>query len=246
MTAQDICSARLPRAGEKVSVCLMDQEIAGTKVTCHVLPAREAILFSACEDYVRILFICSGEVTVQDSAASREFAGRGVFIGKADQAVTVHAKTDARILELCRWLEPDEFNLILHSEALPYCLAYSDASKYTEDCKSPKTVSRMLVPQRLIPRFAMGSVETYGKDRIEKHTHPMLEQFFFSLEENNCIVLIDDLQYPFPGNMLLHIPLGSDHGVLLEEEHACHYLWMDFLLSEDGLQYMDQAHKIVK
>ena len=81
-------------------------------------------------------------------------------------------------------------------------------------------------------------------DLIAKHTHPMLEQFFFGLDENNCIALIDDVRYPFTGNMLLHIPLGSDHGVLLEETHACHYLWMDFLLNEEALRYMDEAHRL--
>lgn len=243
MTISDIHSACLPQAKEKVSLCLMDQEIAGTKVTCHVLPAGQSVRLPACEDFVRILFLCAGEVTLQ-AAESHTFTGRGVYIGRVDETITATAQTDTKILELCLRLAPEEFTSVLHRKALPYCLAYTDAHTYTEDCKSPKTTSRMLVPQRLIPRFAMGSVETYGKDLIAKHTHPMLEQFFFGLEENNCIALIDDVQYPFTGNMLLHIPLGSDHGVYLEDAHACHYLWMDFLLSEEALQYMDEAHKI--
>ena len=245
MTAQEIHSACLPLAKEKVSICLMDGEIVGTKVTCHVLPAGEAVQFPACEDCVRILFICAGKVTLQ-AGNTHTFADRDVYIGKVDEAVYVTARKDAKLLELCHWLEPEEFASVLCSKDLPYSLAYADAHTYTEDCKSPKTTSRILVPQRLIPRFAMGSVETYGKDLIARHTHPMLEQFFFGLEENNCIALIDNLQYPFTGNMLLHIPLGSDHGVYLEEAHACHYLWMDFLLNEEALLYMDEAHKIVK
>ena len=243
MTPQDIRSACLPREIEKASLCLMDQEIDGTQVNCHVLPAGETVQFSACENFVRILFFCAGEVTVEDTKTHR-FTGRGVYIGKTDRPLTVAAQKDAKLLELCRWLEPEEFASVLHSKDLPYCLAYADAHTYTEDCKSPKTTSRMLVPQRLIPRFAMGSVETYGTDLIAKHTHPMLEQFFFGLNENNCIALIDDVRYPFTGNMLLHIPLGSDHGVLLEETHACHYLWMDFLLNEEALRYMDEAHRL--
>ena len=245
MTANEIHSVCLPQAKEKVSICLMDQEIAGTRVDCHVLRKSDTMRFSPCTTNVRILFVCSGKVTIQAGNVSLEFEGRGVFVGKVDQEVTVISRQDAQILELCRCLTPREFDCILTSEAFPYSLAYSEASKYTEDCKSPKTISRMLVPQRIIPRFAMGSVETYGKDLIEKHTHPMLEQFFFGLEENNCIALIDDLQYPFLGNMLLHIPLGSNHGVCLEEAHACHYLWMDFLLNEEALAYMDEAHQII-
>ena len=94
--------------------------------------------------------------------------------------------------------------------------------------------------------FAMGSVETYGKDRIEQHSHPHLEQYFFSLAENNCIALIDDLQYPFGPNSVLHIPLGSNHGIHLDDEHSCHYLWIDFLLNEEALEYLDTAHTIVE
>ena len=209
MTPQDIRSACLPREIETASLCLMDQEIDGTQVNCHVLPAGETVQFSACENFVRILFFCAGEVTVEDTKTHR-FTGRGVYIGKTDRPLTVAAQKDAKLLELCRWLEPEEFASVLHSKDLPY----------------------------------MGSVETYGTDLIAKHTHPMLEQFFFGLDENNCIALIDDVRYPFTGNMLLHIPLGSDHGVLLEETHACHYLWMDFLLNEEALRYMDEAHRL--
>lgn len=246
MTAEEIRSVCLPQTDQKTSLCLMDQEIPGTRVVCHVLPGGECLCLPCCEGYVRILFLCSGSVTVQNTAASRLLTGRGLYIGKVDQSITVTAEKDAQLLELCRWLNTDEFDQVLHSDALPYCLDYSQAPQYTEDCKSPKTISRMLVAQRLIPRFAMGSVETYGADRIEQHSHPMLEQFFFGLAENHCVALIDDVQYPFVGNMLLHIPLGSNHGVHLDEHHACHYLWMDFLLNEDALKYMDEAHKIVK
>ena len=48
MTPQDIRSACLPREIEKASLCLMDQEIDGTQVNCHVLPAGETVQFSAC------------------------------------------------------------------------------------------------------------------------------------------------------------------------------------------------------
>lgn len=246
MTASEIHARRLPQAGETGSVCLMDQEIEGTQVFCHVLSPGARLGLPPCENYVRVLFVCSGQAELRSITATKKFSGRGLFIGAVEDAVTVTAETDSQILELRRFLEADEFARLLRSEELPYCLDYSAAPKYTEDCKSPKTTSRMLVPQRLIPRFAMGSVETYGTDRIEKHTHPVLEQFFFGLEENDCVAMIDDLEYPFGGNTLLHIPLGSDHGIRLDEQHACHYLWMDFLLNEEALQYMDEAHQIIK
>ena len=243
MTEQEIRSARLPEMGERAAVCLMDQEIPGTKVNCHVLPEGECLRFAPDKAFVRILFLCSGQAEMESDGISNLFTERGLFIGKADKELVVRAKANAQVLELCRWLEPEEYEQVVSGGELPYYLNYAQAPQYTEDCKSAKTISRMLVPQRLIPRFAMGSVETYGKDRVEQHCHPMLEQYFFALEENNCIALIDDLCYPFGANTLLHIPLGSNHGISLDDEHSCHYLWMDVLIDEEAaLRYLDQAH----
>ncbi len=244
MMDSELRMAALPKEKTRASLCLMDHEIRGTQVYCHVLPKTGTLILLPSREYVRILFVCSGSVAVQSNAETREFAGRGVYIGAPTQTQTVTARTDARILEICRWLTQEE-QAALENAQLPYGQDYAQAHCYMEDCKSAKTVSRMLVPQRLIPGFAMGSVETYGEDRIEKHTHPLVEQFFFGLEENDCILMIGDREYAFPDHTLLHIPLGSDHGIRLEEQHSCHYLWMDFLLNEEALQYMDEAHKIV-
>lgn len=246
MKPKAIHACRLPNREEKASVCLMDQEIPGTRVSCHVLPCDGEKIFPPCRGFARILFVCGGEAEFSSPSGRVSFPGRGVYIGKADESITVTARKPSQLLELWRWLDEEEFAQVLASKDLPYSLEYDQAHRYTEACKSPKTVSRMLVEARLIPRFAMGSVETYGTDRIEQHTHPLLEQFFFGLEENNCVALIDDVRFPFTGNMLLHIPLGSNHGVDLEERHSCHYLWMDFLLNEEALKYMDEAHTIIK
>lgn len=246
MTIQEIHSAALPNTNERASICLMDQEISGTKVICHVLPAEDSLALAPSSEYIRIIFVCSGDATIQSNGVSHEFSQRGLFIGVPNKELTVQTKKQTKVLELCRWLTAEEYDTVLESHDLPYALIYDDAPKYTEECKSPKTISRILVPQRLIPQFAMGSVETYGKDRIEQHSHPYLEQYFFSLEENNCIALIDDVKFPFGANTVLHIPLGSNHGIHLDDEHSCHYLWMDFLLSEEALQYLDDSHTIVE
>ena len=60
----------------------------------------------------------------------------------------------------------------------------------------------MIVDADILPRFAMGSVETYGDDRVEKHAHPGIEQFFFNFEESNMIVMIDDPQGAFYGSQV--------------------------------------------
>ena len=55
----------------------------------------------------------------------------------------------------------------------------------------------------------------------------MLEQLFFGLPDNNCFVRADDDEIPFGENVLLHIPLGSNHSVRVEPGHKLHYLWLD-------------------
>ena len=102
----------------------------------------------------------------------------------------------------------------------------------------------MMIPHRIIPRFAIGSVESYGYDYVKPHAHPMLDQFFFSFPENDMDVIINGEHIPMGGNMILHIPLGSDHGVEVTEGKHMHYIWIDFLPDNDlGLKRLDDRHK---
>jgi len=43
-------------------------------------------------------------------------------------------------------------------------------------------------------------------------------------------------------NLLLHIPLGSRHGVTVSEGKKLTYIWMDFFLSLEGQKYMEEQH----
>ena len=89
----------------------------------------------------------------------------------------------------------------------------------------------------------MGSVETEGPDIVDRHEHPMLEQLFFGLKGNECLVAADDLSLEFTEDMLLHIPLGSSHGVEVSKEKKLHYLWLDFFMNQDDMSYISEAHK---
>jgi hypothetical protein len=66
----------------------------------------------------------------------------------------------------------------------PHIQIYRNAKHYRDRNKSEKTISRAVIEQRIIPRFAFGSVETYGVDAVKSHDHPMLDQYFFSFPEN--------------------------------------------------------------
>ena len=208
-------------------------------ITCHWLSKDNPLLLPACDNTLRILFLCNGSIRSGDIALCEQ----AVYIPDPTQPLSLNADTDSLILEILQFLTHEEFQQCRLAQ-YPYLLSYKDAPTYTEDCKSEKTISRMLVPQRMVPRFAMGSVQTKGEDLVAPHCHKDVDQFFYALPENNCILLIDQQQYPFTGDILFHIPLGSTHGILLESQHTCHYLWIDYLLNDDALTYMDNAHNM--
>ena len=125
----------------------------------------------------------------------------------------------------------------------PHFLAYSEAPLYREEIKSPKTVNRTLVPEGLVPRCSIGSVQTEGPDRVGAHSHPMLEQLFFGLPGNDCLVDADGTEVPFGEDTLLHIPLGSHHGATVTPGCLLHYVWMDFFTSQEDMAYIREQHR---
>lgn len=245
MKQQEIHSVTLDRQVGSGTSCLMEGEVRGTRVTHYAIKAGESLCLPECTDFVRILFVYQGTAVFSKGTDEILLNERDIYIADPQKAVVITATTSANVLEISRYLSDDEFlGVCSHADSLPYVVVYDKAPTYTEDCKSPKTISRMLVPTRIIPRFAMGSVETRGDDLIEQHEHPMLEQFFFGLDDNDCDALIDDIVFPFHRNTLLHIPLGSNHGVRSRGNQVVHYLWMDFLFDDEGLAYMDSVHKL--
>ena len=124
----------------------------------------------------------------------------------------------------------------------PYHAAYSKCKKYNESIKSKKTISRMILPEDIVPRLCIGSVETTGPDQVAKHTHPMLEQLFLGLPGNDVRVMADSYEAGFSENDLLHIPLGSNHGVKVEEGKKLHYIWVDLFTHGSEMDYMKDNH----
>jgi hypothetical protein len=119
---------------------------------------------------------------------------------------------------------------------------FSDCAPYTEKIKSPKTVSRTVLPQDIIPRVALGTVETTGPDRVGAHEHPMLDQLFLGLTDNDVVVHADDESAKFGAYSLLHIPIGSSHSVTVEDGKKMYYLWMDFFIDREGQKWL-KTHK---
>ena len=125
-----------------------------------------------------------------------------------------------------------------------YIKALADCPTYTEDIKSAKTLNRMILPEGLVPRFAMGSVETEGPDEVGEHDHPMLDQIFFGLEGCKCSCFANGEETILTENMMLHIPLASKHYVSVAEGDKLAYIWMDFFLTLEGEKYMGEQHQM--
>lgn len=122
--------------------------------------------------------------------------------------------------------------------------AIADCPVYREVIKSDKTQNRMVLPEGLVPRFCMGSVETEGPDEVGEHKHPMLDQLFFGLENCDCSCVADENEEVLIENMLLHIPLGREHSVSVKGGNKLSYLWLDFFLSLEGQKYMSEQHQM--
>ncbi|WP_282122943.1 cupin domain-containing protein [Algibacter mikhailovii] len=115
-----------------------------------------------------------------------------------------------------------------------YFKKFTDCKSYTEPIKSPQTTSRTILPNKYIPRVAMGTVKTIGPDQVGAHEHAMLEQLFLGLKDNQTIVYADDATVDFPEYSLLHIPRGSSHSVSVKANNEMYYVWMDFFVDKDG------------
>ncbi len=206
----------------------------GTKHSVAPRPGRgQVLLFTA----------GVGEVRVEGRAF--EFSEVAAVCAPGNLPMVIQAITaPLEYLEILVDVRDDEAALLLGAE--PLFVRYSQCEGYTEVIKSPRTVSRTIVPPKTIPRFCMGSVEAFGPDAVAPHSHPMLEQLFFGLPGNACEVTADDAVAPLGDRALLHIPLGSWHGVRVIAGSRMHYIWMDFFRTEEDLAYIQNQHKLIE
>jgi hypothetical protein len=219
-------------------------EIPGATVNHHSLLKGDTAVFTHQRDLLRIFFVIEGTVEFKIDAATNRFDERVVYVPSTEQDLTIKAISDLGFIEI-QWVltEADIAQLQASDTEFPIRQIYSQSEQYKDFFKSDKTISRSIIGQHALPRFCMGSVESYGFDRVEQHAHPLLDQFFFSFPENDVDLLIDDYRHPMVGDTLLHIPLGSNHGVEVAEGKKMHYLWIDFIFDAKGVAYLDEVHK---
>lgn len=230
-----------------------DPTVTASKIMCadsirgatpinHTIKAGDALSLPPCGAY-HIMVLISGSVVFHTQGGEYPWAERVTFVPALEADFTISAQTDAQLLEI-RWimLKSDYALIEEYKTTFPYQMSYALSTQYRDRNKSDKTISRIMLEQRNIPRFAMGSVESYGPDFVKSHDHPMLDQFFVSFPENDMLLLIDYEPYRMLGNEITHIPLGANHGVDVTEKKHLHYMWIDFLIDDTSMTRLDTSH----
>lgn len=232
---------------ERTETLMLPGEIPGASVRHHTLPAGETLHLAGQTEFIRIFFLCDGAMTFSSDGKSFSYRERAVFAARPQSDITLSSDAPSSFLEI-RWEmnESDLAELAAGTAEFPLSEAYAEAAQYRDFFKSETTISRAIIRQSIIPRFAMGSVEANGDDLVGQHAHPLLDQFFFSFPENDMDLLIDCRICPMKGNTLLHIPLGSNHGVIARGSQKMHYLWIDCTPQEqkdEAVAYLNEVHK---
>jgi len=204
---------------------------------------------SATTDYYDVLLSLSGEASLK--VGDTLHIMKGNYIVKIPFNTAYELKVEQGDEFYCLLIRKglDEKDLLEIEKELDmhenlYFKAFSECPVYTEEIKSAKTLNRMILPERLVPRFCIGTVETTGPDEVGAHQHPMLEQLFLGLPECNCKVKADESSLLLTENMILHIPLGSMHSVSVKEGEKLSYVWLDFFKTIEGQDYISEQHQM--
>lgn len=234
---KELCINQSPRKQ------ILQNEIEGVDTYYVELAANGSFNCRSRPDSVSVLLMTHGKALIQQGSARFTASGLNLFVPARAGATIVADKEGLGMLEIIIRLTPEEMITFENQQqVLPYFVDYTKCRQYREAIKSEKTISRMILPENIVPRFCMGSVQTTGVDEVGEHTHPMLEQLFYGLPGNDCIVTANGIRTAFGENILLHIPLGSKHGVKVEEGKILNYIWMDHFRSTDDMWYMKANH----
>lgn len=243
----------LPRerdsTGAPLIIDLLPDEIDGVRSTFVFLSPGAISSEPVLEMEDQVFLILSGNGRI--SAGGKEYLVEGQKIAHFPLGWPVEVMGEGEqgvaLLVLHLALTRDDLeDLTAYDERCrhPYLKGFQECETYGEKIKSPKTCSRTLLPHGIVPRMAIGTVETTGPDQVALHCHPMLEQYFLGLEDNDITVIADGKRIPLKADELFHIPLGSNHGAAVEEGCRLNYLWIDFFHDRSGLEWL-KNHMLV-
>lgn len=219
-------------------------EIDGLDLHDVLLLAEQSYVSAAEPGVGRVLLFTAGSGLLEHCGESVRIDEITLFAPRYGEPVSLSGQgPPLELLEMDIRLQPEEVTELQDAhDTFPLHQPYSTCKTYRERIKSEKTVSRTLLPEHTFPRFCVGSVETTGPDHVAAHEHAMLEQLFFGLAGNHCVVKADAEEVLFGENDLLHIPLGSTHSVDVHEPHSLHYVWIDLFRDKRGMDWITQEH----
>lgn len=244
---KEVCSINKPSNSKYIErKPVLPGEISGINTFYLELPEGRSYVYKPRSGTVSLFLVTHGRGSINQGSRQFEVNNVNLFVPSVLEKASINAANGTLgILEIIITLNETEFESVRQQkDKLPYFVDYTKGIEYKENIKSAKTISRTILPENIIPRFCMGSVETSGPDEVGAHAHPMLEQLFFGLANNDCIVRADEAETQFKENTLLHIPLGSTHGARVEEGKILYYIWMDLFRSQEDMRYIKENHII--
>ena len=240
---------KIPDGAQFFSEELLKGQIAETKIDhkAYLGPIEQTINLT--KDHINMFIFLSGKGTIQADTITQSLSPESIAIPmnginsvkfKVDKGQALHFIQFTKKLS-----EEDKKDLKSFPEENKHQLFFTrfiDCEPYTEKIKSPNTTSRTVLPADIVPRVSLGTVEAMGPDEVGAHKHPMLDQLFLGLTNNDITVFADNNSVQLKEFALLHIPLGSSHWVKVEENKKMNYLWMDFFLTREGQEWL-KTHK---
>lgn len=228
----------------KYSKPVLENEIPGVYTNHEILANGLQEYVEVSPDHKTVYLFTKGHGSLQTQDSTYTIVPETIFLPNAVQGVSFEPNDNdtlhfLKIMVFQTELDKADIKTFPkeNTENI-YFKKFTDCESYTEPIKSPQTTSRTILPNKIIPRVAMGTVETIGPDKVGAHEHPMLEQLFLGLADNQTIVYADDAQIDFPEHSLLHIPLGSSHSVEVKKNNKMYYVWMDFFRDKAGEEWL--------
>ena len=243
---ENLSLSLLETRNTSVRRAVMDGEIPGLSTVFHTLVRGDCFEPGPRQNEGHVFLFTGGHGIANIAGFSLGIHEIALLAPVHQRPLSITATGDVlEVLEMIISLNAEDLRELEAGRAkYPFFISYSDCKTYRERIKSPKTVSRTLLPEHTFPRLCVGSVETTGPDHVAAHQHPMLEQLFFGLHGNRCTVRADGHFAELRENVLLHVPLGSDHSVDVAAPHKLHYVWIDLFRDKSGMDWITREHII--
>ena len=223
IVVQDL-QMEIPSGTQIFSEELLAGEIADTKIEHLAYHGPTAQTVALSDEHVTMFLFVSGNGILHADSITHKLVPESIAIPMNETSslqFEVPAGEKLHFLQFTKKLSPQDLedlrNFPEENKYKLFFTRFEDCEPYTEKIKSPNTISRTVLPADIVPRVSLGTVEAKGPDEVGAHQHPMLDQLFLGLSDNDVIVHADNASVRFKQYSLLHIPIGSSHWVSVDE-----------------------------